>query len=154
MRKNSRRAPNFGQNTDCEACRFKLDLNPDHVLTDLAKQYPSTALPRLLGAACEKLVTDYLRSLRQCIDYNFGLQGVGGQLPRQYVLTVPAIWPDGAKNATRRCAKDAGMGNDILMISEPEAAAIYALERERAEGLVAGDTFVLCDAGGGSVHSR
>lgn len=37
------------------------------------------------------------------------------------------------------------------MISEPEAAAIYALDRIDKHDLQIGDTFVLCDAGGGTV---
>ena len=37
------------------------------------------------------------------------------------------------------------------MISEPEAAALYALNALDPHGLKIGDTFMICDAGGGTV---
>lgn len=37
------------------------------------------------------------------------------------------------------------------MISEPEAAAIYALDAMDPHNVKVGDTFVVCDAGGGTV---
>lgn len=37
------------------------------------------------------------------------------------------------------------------MISEPEAAAMYALDAMDPHKIEVGDTFVLCDAGGGTV---
>lgn len=39
----------------------------------------------------------------------------------------------------------------ITLVSEPEAAAIYALHGLDPHGLKVGDSFVLCDAGGGTV---
>jgi molecular chaperone DnaK (HSP70) len=52
--------------------------------------------------------------------------------PKEYILSVPAIWSDLAKNKTLECAFNAGYGdrNDpssIRLVSEPEAAAIYAI---------------------------
>jgi molecular chaperone DnaK (HSP70) len=44
-----------------------------------------------------------------------------------------------------------GSGSTLHMISEPEAAAIYALDRIDKHDLHIGDTFVVCDAGGGTV---
>lgn len=46
----------------------------------------------------------------------------------EIILTVPAVWPDAAKNATLSAAKRAGMGDSISLISEPEAAAVYTLK--------------------------
>lgn len=68
-----------------------------------------------------------------------------------FVLTVPAVWSDTAKDATLRAAKNAGMGPNLHMISEPEAAAIYALKSMEHHDLRAGDHFIVCDAGGGTV---
>ncbi|KAE8388817.1 hypothetical protein BDV23DRAFT_173533 [Aspergillus alliaceus] len=53
-----------------------------------------------------------------------------------FVLTVPAMWPDKAKMNTLRCAESAGYGNtgSIRLISEPEAAAIHALHASNAGG--------------------
>ena len=42
------------------------------------------------------------------------------------------------------------MGKDLQIISEPEAAAIYALHAMDPHSIEIGDTFVLCDAGGGT----
>ncbi|RYP32291.1 hypothetical protein DL768_011143 [Monosporascus sp. mg162] len=79
-------------------------------------------------------------------------------IQKQFVLTVPAIWSDMAKNATLRAARQAHA--DILvnpedMVTEPEAAALYTFQFYQKRGLSGsvriGDVFVLCDAGGGTV---
>ncbi|RQM05310.1 hypothetical protein DH86_00001849 [Scytalidium sp. 3C] len=71
----------------------------------------------------------------------------------QFVLTCPAVWSDAAKNTTLQAAERAGMGtrSEIQMISEPEAAAVYTLKAIQPNHLSAGDNFVVCDAGGGTV---
>ena len=58
-----------------------------------------------------------------------------------------------AQDATRACADAArmGAGAALHVISEPEAAALYALTALDPHGLKIGDTFMLCDAGGGTV---
>ena len=68
-------------------------------------------------------------------------------------ITVPAVWSDVAQAKTRICAERAGMGegSSLHIVSEPEAAAIYALDVMDPHNLKKGDTFVLCDAGGGTV---
>lgn len=52
-------------------------------------------------------------------------------LPMECWITMPAIWSDGAQSATRDAALQAGFGsrpNDsVSMITEPEAAALWAL---------------------------
>lgn len=46
-----------------------------------------------------------------------------------YILTVPAIWSDAAKDATMRSAFKAGIsGSNLTLLSEPEAAAVYAIQ--------------------------
>ncbi|KAF2839632.1 actin-like ATPase domain-containing protein [Patellaria atrata CBS 101060] len=71
----------------------------------------------------------------------------------QFVLTVPAVWSDAAKNSTLKAAERAGMGNmhDLKLISEPEAAAVYTLKAIQPNHLRIGDNFIVCDAGGGTV---
>ena len=58
-----------------------------------------------------------------------------------------------AQAKTRACAEAAGMGNGTALhvISELEAAAFYALNTMDSHDLKVGNTFVLCDAGGGIV---
>ena len=72
----------------------------------------------------------------------------------EYIITVPAIWSEKARDLTLKCASDAGMGSkdQLQMVSEPEAAAMYSISKFRqinSSALEVGDTFVLCDAGGG-----
>jgi len=69
-----------------------------------------------------------------------------------FVLTVPAIWTDGAKDATRRAAVRAGIPPEQLtLITEPEAAAHYCATICTEVNLEVGDYFIVCDAGGGTV---
>jgi len=68
----------------------------------------------------------------------------------EFILTVPAVWSDIAKNATMEAAKRAGMSN-LKVISEPEAAAVYALKAIQPNQLHVGDNMVVCDAGGDTV---
>ena len=58
-----------------------------------------------------------------------------------------------AQETTRACADAAhmGAGAALHIISEPEAAASYALTTLDRHDLKIGDTFLLCDAGGGTV---
>lgn len=67
----------------------------------------------------------------------------------QFVLTVPAVWSDSAKDATLKAAEKAGMGSgkDLKLISEPEAAAVYTLKAIQPNNLKIGDNFIVCDAG-------
>ena len=68
-------------------------------------------------------------------------------------ITVPAVWSDTAQAKTLACAEKAGMGTSstLQIVSEPEAAATYALDIMDPLNIKKGDTFVLCDAGGGTV---
>ncbi|KAG0327425.1 hypothetical protein BGZ99_007645 [Dissophora globulifera] len=75
----------------------------------------------------------------------------------QYCLTVPAMWSDAAKNTMRRAAIGAGLiqegdpPNRLILISEPEAAAMYCERMVDRFSLKHGNRFMICDAGGGTV---
>lgn len=105
----------------------------------------------------EGLATDYLRQsinhTRQEIKRDVG--AVFESMTFQYVITVPAVWSEKAKNLTRMCAEKAGLGcaSEIQMTSEPEAAAIFTLNSQspHTTNLGVGDTILICDAGGGTV---
>ena len=77
--------------------------------------------------------------------------------PREYIITVPAVWTEVARELTADCAVEADMGpkDRLHLVSEPEAAALYAFGEMKSFGLEVNDTFVLCDAGGGylSIYS-
>ena len=136
---------------------FKLDLDPGQSrgISDLSRQYPDAhALPPGYNASAEKLCTDYLSALRahteKVLQHKLPAS-IMKSTPIEYIITVPAVWSDAAQAKTRECAFNAGMGKDLQIISEPEAAAIYALHAMDPHSIQVGDTFVLCDAGGGTV---
>jgi hypothetical protein len=63
---------------------------------------------------------------------DFVLSDIINNTPKEYVLSVPAIWSDLAKDRTLRCAFDAGFGvrgdtSSIRLVTEPEAAAVYTI---------------------------
>lgn len=136
---------------------FKLDLDPSQSrgVSELSRQFPDQhALPPSYSTSAEKLCTDYLTALRihteQVLKHKLP-QSVLRSTPIEYIITVPAVWSDLAQAKTRSCASSAGMGKGLQIISEPEAAAIYALHAMDPHSIRVGDTFVLCDAGGGTV---
>ena len=102
------------------------------------------------------MVTDYLTALRKHVEVVLHHKLTADFLkstPIRYILTVPAIWPEAAEAKTRACAEKAGMGkaSELQIISEPEAAATYAVYQMKQQDVTEGKTFVLADAGGGTV---
>ena len=138
---------------------FKLDLDSSQHPRNshLARDYPDpTAAFPGHNLTSEKLVTDYLTALRKHAErvLHYKLPQRSLQSTRiEYVIKVPAVWKDAAKARTRFCAEHAGMGlgSTLHLISEPEAAATYALPERDPHDISRGDTFVVCDAGGGTV---
>lgn len=138
---------------------FKLGLDPQQEKeTKLARDYPSVVKLPNNSTDIEQLVVDYLSALRESLEQR--LDSLPNSMdmrsmPREYIITVPAVWSDRAQARTRSCAERAGMGDKdkIGIIAEPEAAAIHVLDELRAEdyNYELGDTFVVCDAGGGYV---
>ncbi|XP_061164053.1 heat shock 70 kDa protein 12B-like [Saccostrea echinata] len=78
-----------------------------------------------------------------------------------WVLTVPAIWDDPAKQFMRKAAEKAGIESKSLVIAlEPEAASIYCKELpvEKLSGTESGigvfspgKKYLVLDAGGGTI---
>jgi hypothetical protein len=116
-----------------------------------------------------QVTTDYLRRL--IAHLKFILKRRFGCLSAdlRYILSVPAVWSDRAKAKTLKAAMNAGIpGQDVSLISEPEAAAIYALQAIQpssvkvsllhlkimlaiSETKKRNNVFIVCDAGGGTV---
>ncbi|EED23507.1 Hsp70 family protein [Talaromyces stipitatus ATCC 10500] len=82
--------------------------------------------------------------------------------PLEFWLTIPAIWSESAKNATREAALLAGFEGSsdrpkdrIFMITEPEAAAVAAIRKSIHDGMgdcvKPEDGVLICDCGGGTV---
>jgi molecular chaperone DnaK (HSP70) len=105
------------------------------------------------------LVADYLRQigglLRKELD-----NATSGELRDSEILwclTIPAIWKDEEKSFMRRAAIKAELITDsesdqerLLLVLEPEAAAIYCQEKDQSQ-LEAGKRFMVVDCGGGTV---
>ncbi|PYH94592.1 actin-like ATPase domain-containing protein [Aspergillus ellipticus CBS 707.79] len=138
---------------------IKLGLVPDQksgIGSRLAMEYKD---PRRASvpyhSSDEEVVTDYLRCLREhTIEILRSKIGISiDNTPLEFVITVPAVWPDQAKVKTLNCAEKAGFGetSKIRIISEPEAAAIHSMSASSPHGLEVDDTIVICDAGGGTV---
>jgi len=133
----------------------QVGLHPSGERKGLAKEYPSTtALTAHSEEDKERLVIDYLTNLRKhaekIMSTTYG-EFLFPKMSREYIITVPAVWDDKAQSKTQYCAQKAGMGDYAQIITEPEAAGIYALSNIPTVALKKNDTFVLCDAGGGTV---
>ncbi|KAG9595707.1 actin-like ATPase domain-containing protein, partial [Aureobasidium melanogenum] len=105
------------------------------------------------GVHVEEAVSDYMsavfRRAREATVARFG-EDMVSNTPIKVMVTVPAVWSDAAKDATLKAAEKAGMGTNIQMISEPEAAANYAINSidHQRKLLKTSDTFIILDAGG------
>lgn len=135
---------------------LKLRLDPRQ---KMPRYVSEDALDRQLilsGKTAEDAVADYLSlafsHVKHVMKNRFGEHMVE-TTPIDVILTVPAVWSDAAKDATLSAAEKAGMGTEITMISEPEAAAHYAINSidNQHKILNAEDNFIVCDAGGGTV---
>lgn len=110
------------------------------------------------GRSVDTLVTDYISALGDHLTYTLR-EKLGDNIvkstPLEFVVTVPAIWSDLAKDKTRKaCQAASGLTatqQSVHLVSEPEAAAIYALHGLDPHGLQVGETVVVVDAGGGTV---
>ena len=113
-------------------------------------------LPR--GKKAVDVVADYLKKVYEHVMIAITLKCGGPDLlevtPIEYWLTVPAIWTEEAKTATRKAALKAGFGarkmDEVNLVTEPEAAAMLSLKAslDKTDDLVKPDTGVLvCDCG-------
>ncbi|KAL1641388.1 hypothetical protein SLS58_006089 [Diplodia intermedia] len=145
----------------------KLLLDRGTVLTEL----DDPALKDLFGKGMLKLpdnksanqvCRDYLRGLYEymvsVLSKKFSPE-VFAVTPVECWITVPAIWSDAAKDATRSAALDAGFGSrhfdKVNLIPEPEAAALAALkphlDSASIDPISPGENVLICDCGGGTV---
>ncbi|KAJ4147792.1 hypothetical protein LMH87_002296 [Akanthomyces muscarius] len=105
------------------------------------------------------VAADYLFKLRQAM--RAALQKALGEVFNReernirYYLTVPAIWNDAGKAATRAAAIQAGFlrdenDNRLTLVSEPEAAALFCSKTGLLD-LKVHDAVLIVDCGGGTV---
>ncbi|KAF8946668.1 hypothetical protein BGZ47_011664 [Haplosporangium gracile] len=118
---------------------------------------PHPPLPN--GLTVVDAIADYLRLFHAHV-VQTTLKGFGSAFEQrhiQYCLSVPAMWTDHAKAVMRQAALQAGMitpmdpPHRLLLISEPEAAALYCEKKCDQFSIGHGQRFMICDAGGGTV---
>lgn len=90
----------------------------------------SKALLKENGIPVRHAVRDYLKQLieytKQVLQRQIAIDAA--QMNLQFVLTVPAVWSEKAKQMTLEAAVAAGADfKNISLVSEPEAAALYTL---------------------------
>ncbi|CAC5370253.1 unnamed protein product [Mytilus coruscus] len=101
------------------------------------------------------LKDDFLKTLQENVNF-VEMKDI------HWVLTVPAIWSDQAKQFMRQAANQAGIEDGLLSLAyEPEAAAIYCKDitlQKKVNGPVGsletfdfGHQFLVLDCGGGTV---
>ncbi|KAI8888808.1 hypothetical protein K501DRAFT_320722 [Backusella circina FSU 941] len=128
---------------------FKLHLDSE------SKDIPP--LPK--GLTIVKVISDYLRGMHEniCKAIKDTIGNIFDPSTLRYALTVPAMWTPQAKTAMREAAILAGIvdANDhpdrLMLIGEPEAAALYAEKTSGGRDIEPGKTALICDAGGGTV---
>ncbi|KAI5807165.1 hypothetical protein EDC01DRAFT_781954 [Geopyxis carbonaria] len=126
------------------------------LLLETADDADSSSTPLPPGMTPTDVTRDFLNALyRHTIETLWRQNGdaVMAGTKVDFVLTVPAVWSEAAKSRTRRAAEEAGMGGEhgLLLLSEPEAAAIYSIKIQDQVAINLNDRIVVCDAGGGTV---
>jgi len=105
------------------------------------------------------LVADYLREIANLLRQELQ-NATSNQLKDQEIfwcLSVPAIWKEDEKSLMRIAAIQAGLISEdpgdqdrLLLVLEPEAAALYCQEKMQLQ-LSVGKRFMVVDCGGGTV---
>jgi hypothetical protein len=111
------------------------------------------------------VIVDFLTSLMRHAKSEIERAGFDDSYKTEIVLCVPAIWTQKAlrdmQGALAKAMALAGFPgvdpdtntiDNLFIVSEPEAAAAFVLTNER--DISPGDTFVLLDAGGGTVDAN
>lgn len=140
--------------------RFKMSLfNSSSRLTR------DTMLKDMAGGKQAKAIKVFAHAIRYLKDHMLNtLEQRGAGIKAKdinWVLTVPAIWEDPAKQFMREAAEEAGISRNQLMIAlEPEAASLFCkyLPIEKLQGseggisaFKPGSRYLVLDAGGGTV---
>lgn len=108
----------------------KLLLDRDQNI-DFKPSIASENTMRHLGKKPVEVAGEYLKKVKEhteAILRRRGLQTLLTTMDVQYILTVPAVWSDKAKDNTKQAAILAGFPRSkLFLLSEPEAAAVYAI---------------------------
>ncbi|RYC84381.1 hypothetical protein BFJ63_vAg12749 [Fusarium oxysporum f. sp. narcissi] len=108
----------------------------------------------IVACFLRKIWDHSVESIRRAIG-----DGVMKRSKFQVVITLPAIWSPYAQQRMKMAAKQAGIldprlagSTTLRFVSEPEAATLATIkDLSKRSSIKAGDTIVVCDAGGGTV---
>ncbi|KAG9846469.1 actin-like ATPase domain-containing protein, partial [Aureobasidium melanogenum] len=113
---------------------LKLLLDPQQQLPPYVSRTQLEAQLKQIGRGAVEATADFLEKLKtqalEALDKRYG-KAFMANTKIDYILTVPAVWSDAAKDATLRAAEMAGLhkSRNLQMITEPEAAGLYALKQ-------------------------
>jgi len=104
---------------------------------DISRETPEQETKKILdelNITTVQVIADFLEKIKETtlenIERTYWMQSeIDSKV--QWILTVPAIWKDAAKNSMIRAARQAGFGErgvDFQLISEPECGATYSLK--------------------------
>lgn len=136
---------------------LKQDVRKSPYLTEARSMLRSH--PRYSGDGIIDLIAQFLKELWEHSLQDIGKQVEVDRLPLRVAVTVPVIWPSYARSRLKEAAKRAGIEQPWLigktrltLVEEPEAAALCTLhERRQYPEIEVGETFIVCDCGGGTV---
>ncbi|CAG8435939.1 8607_t:CDS:2 [Ambispora gerdemannii] len=112
-------------------------------------------LPR--GLNYKTAITDFLNKMQKFMLETLLNRWPSLTLPKiRFVFSVPAEWAPKTRGILRECIYKAGFltekySDNLEFISEPEAAAIFCMSILKEHELKVGDSFMVCDCGGGTV---
>ncbi|KAL4221821.1 Heat shock 70 kDa protein 12A [Mactra antiquata] len=132
------------------------DLNRDMMLEDAGGKKMKAML--VFTEAIKYVKKHLLTKLKEGLREDINLREIS------WVITVPAIWRNSAKQFMRESASRAGIPNDQLTLAlEPESAAIFCKELalNRVDGVEGaflrafdpGEKYIVVDCGGGTVDT-
>ncbi|KAG0264830.1 hypothetical protein BG011_005953 [Mortierella polycephala] len=139
--------PNAKKHLLLSKFKLQLDDQQEHIEPLPLGINPLDAISDYLGKFHSHVVKEAMKNFGSTYD----------QSHIQYCLTVPAMWSDRAKHVMRLAAVRAGMikeedpAHRLIIVSEPEAAAMYCQSKGDQFNLQKHDRFLICDAGGGTV---
>ncbi|KAG0037132.1 hypothetical protein BGZ82_003089 [Podila clonocystis] len=139
--------PNAKKHLLLSKFKLQLDDQQEHIEPLPQGIQPLDAISDYLGKFHSHVVKEAMKNFGSTYD----------QSHIQYCLTVPAMWSDRAKHVMRLAAVRAGMikeedpAHRLIIVSEPEAAAMYCQSKGDQFNLQKHDRFLICDAGGGTV---
>ncbi|KAI9320171.1 hypothetical protein BX666DRAFT_1920028 [Dichotomocladium elegans] len=119
----------------------------------------SSIPPLLDNQTAVDAIADYLRCFHEYVYEEMQRTGAAQYSQEQfrYCLTVPAIWDDHGKATMREAMVQAGIidvsdpPERLVLVTEPEAAAMYCEKQCGNWNMQDQDSFMIVDAGGGTV---